>query len=352
MATFEKRPSGWRVKVRLSGTSVSKTFPTKAQASAWATEKEAEIISGKYGSVPDKQVSDLVIKYLSEVVIHKKGAREEEFRFNRLLGVGKEADGSERVMDPLGFVRLQYLGPEHIAEWRDRRLKKVSAASVLREWTSLSAMFALAVKEWRWLRSNPMTDVKRPLEPAPRTQVFTDDQVEKILFCAGYERDVALGTVTARVGAAMLFALETAMRAGEICGFTWDRVDLSRRLAHLNEIDEKTGWYKTKNSHARSVPLSAEAIRIIKQMELIREEGNPSVFQLLPRQLDPLFRKIRDRALVSDLHFHDTRRTALTRLAGKVDVMMLAKISGHRDLRILMNTYYAPDMGEVAALLD
>lgn len=57
--------------------------------------------------------------------------------------------------------------------------------------------------------------------------------------------------------------------------------------------------------------------------------------------------------MVSDLHFHDTRRTALTRLAGKVDVMTLAKISGHRNLRILMNsTYYAPDMGEVAALLD
>ena len=30
----------------------------------------------------------------------------------------------------------------------------------------------------------------------------------------------------------------------------------------------------------------------------------------------------------------------------KVDVMVLAKISGHRDLSILQNTYYAPDMAE------
>ena len=49
-----------------------------------------------------------------------------------------------------------------------------------------------------------------------------------------------------------------------------------------------------------------------------------------------------------DLHFHDTRREACSRLAKKVDVMTLAKISGHRDIKMLLNTYYAPDMKEVA----
>ncbi|ABQ99137.1 integrase [Haemophilus influenzae PittGG] len=50
----------------------------------------------------------------------------------------------------------------------------------------------------------------------------------------------------------------------------------------------------------------------------------------------------------ANLHFHDTRRE---RLAEKVDVMVLAKISGHRDLSILQNTYYAPDMAEIAQRL-
>ena len=51
-------------------------------------------------------------------------------------------------------------------------------------------------------------------------------------------------------------------------------------------------------------------------------------------------------------NFHDTRREALTRLSKKVDVMTLAKISGHKDISILQNVYYAPDMAEVAELLD
>ena len=52
------------------------------------------------------------------------------------------------------------------------------------------------------------------------------------------------------------------------------------------------------------------------------------------------------------MHFHDSRREALTRMAKKVPVETLAKISGHRDLRILLNVYYNPDMAEVADLLD
>jgi putative integrase/recombinase HI_1414 len=33
-------------------------------------------------------------------------------------------------------------------------------------------------------------------------------------------------------------------------------------------------------------------------------------------------------------------------------VETLAKISGHRDLGILLNVYYRPDMAEIADMLD
>jgi integrase len=68
--------------------------------------------------------------------------------------------------------------------------------------------------------------------------------------------------------------------------------------------------------------------------------------------LDALFRKAKARALVEDLHFHDTRREALTRLSKVFDVMELARVSGHRDLRVLQNVYYAPAIGDLAAKLD
>lgn len=347
MATFVKRGSVWMARIRRKGfPSISETFKTKGEAVAWATATEAEILTGKRGSVPNKTFGDLVDRYLKEVTPKKRGAEKEALRLNNMLGIGKS-----KTADDLVGVRLPDLGPEHIGAWRDRRLSQVSEASVLREWATLSSVCNHAVKEWRWLDRNPMAEMKRPKPPAPRTQQFTDKVIDRLLLACGYDYQAAPETQMARVGAAMLFAIETAMRAGEICRLTWDRVDLVRRLAHLNELNPETGRYLTKNASARSVPLSSEALRILEQLKLVREEGQP-VFRLEAELLDALFRKAKARALVEDLHFHDTRRTALTRMAKKVDVLMLAKISGHKDLRILQNVYYVPDMDDVGAQLD
>lgn len=351
MATLVKRSGGWQVRIRRAGVSMSETFRTKAEASAWAAMKEAEILAGQRGIVPDRSVGDLIDRYIREVVPLKRGARPEEMRLRRLAGLPTPKNPAPRAPDPLALIRLQHLDAQHIAEWRDRRVREVSVQSLLREWATLSAAFNHAVREWRWLVKNPMSGVKKPPPPAPRTQQFSPEVIDRLLLACGYDSKAAPDTATSRVGAVMLFALETAMRAGEVCRLTWDRVDLDRRVAHLNELDPTTGRYKTKNASARDVPLSKEAVRLIRQLELVRVEGEP-VFRIDADSLDALFRKVKARALVTDLHFHDTRRTALTRLAEKVDVLTLAKISGHKDLRILQAVYYAPDMGAVAERLD
>ena len=146
--------------------------------------------------------------------------------------------------------------------------------------------------------------------------------------------------VTQRVALALLFAIETAMRAGEICGLTWNDIYLTKRIAHLPI---------TKNGSSRDVPLSKRAIEIIEKLKGIDEK---SVFNVDAKTLDVLFRRARDKCEIEDLHFHDTRREALTRMSKKVPVEMLAKISGHKDLRILLNVYYRPEMSDIASMLD
>lgn len=74
------------------------------------------------------------------------------------------------------------------------------------------------------------------------------------------------------------------------------------------------------------------------------------VFTVSSASADALFRKAKARALIEGLHFHDTRREATSRLAKKVDVLTLARITGHKDLRMLM-IYYQTDMADVATTL-
>jgi len=102
----------------------------------------------------------------------------------------------------------------------------------------------------------------------------------------------------------------------------------------------------TKNGFPRSVPLSSEALRLPGQLPRVDD----SVFVLTARQIDAIFRKIRARALIENLHFHDSRHEAITRLARKLDVMDLARMVGTRDLRILM-VYYNATPSEIATRL-
>jgi integrase len=138
---------------------------------------------------------------------------------------------------------------------------------------------------------------------------------------------------------ALLLALETALRAAELTGLTWDRVSLSGRVLRLTAA--------TKSGRGREVPLSTEAVRLLR---LLGERDLGSVLELQPRQVDALFRKARDKAGIADLHWHDSRHTAITRLAQRLHVLDLARMVGHRDLRQLQ-TYYNPAAAELAEKL-
>lgn len=125
------------------------------------------------------------------------------------------------------------------------------------------------------------------------------------------------------------------MRASEICTLT--RANASGAVAHL---------LMTKNGTPRSVALSPVAQSIVKQLP----RNSDAVFDLRTSQIDALFRKAKARALIADLHFHDTRHETITRLAGKLDVLDLARMLGIRDLRILM-VYYNAKPAEIAERL-
>ncbi len=64
-----------------------------------------------------------------------------------------------------------------------------------------------------------------------------------------------------------------------------------------------------------------------------------------------LFAKLTRQLCIDGLTFHDARATALTLLAKKVNVLTLAKISGHRDANLLLNVYYRETAADIAARL-
>lgn len=323
----------------------SASFDTQLQAELWAAQLETDLLSVQKGEIPpSKTYGDLLRRYRDSVVPDKAGAKWETTRINKILRD-----------DPVVLVPLTSFSKVHAAEWRDRRKKAVGINSLLREWTILQHACTVAVTDWNWLLDNPFRNIARPKAPPPRTRRPSQTEVDLLLAALGCDTQVCPTTSSARAGFAWLFAIECAMRAGEIVKLRWPHI--AGRVAHLGQERTPAGYIKSKNGTARNVPLTKEALRLLALIP--RLENDDNIFQIKSGTLDTLFRRARDTCGIEDLHFHDSRREALTRLAAPksrggpgIDVLTLAKISGHRDTKILLNTYYAPDMEEVAGTLD
>lgn len=124
---------------------------------------------------------------------------------------------------------------------------------------------------------------------------------------------------------AVRLAVATAMRQGELLNLAWKDVDLENRVALLRE---------TKNGEARAVPLSSDAVAVLKALP-VNIKG--LVLPQARRTLYGAFTRAAGRAGIEDLTFHDLRHEALSRLAerGDFSVLELAAVSGHKTLQML-----------------
>lgn len=323
MATITKRGVSWFVQVRRQGVTKCASFKTKSAAKAWATHTESLILSGKHKAKSEKTLRDALDKYVTEVTPAKRGQRWEEIRIN--------------AFKRLDFVdyKLTDVSTPVLAVWRDDRLKVVKSSTVNRELNLLSSVFEQARREWQWLDINPVHDVRRPPQPKHRERIFTDDEVDRIIKQLGY--DDAVYTKQHIIALAFLFALETAMRREEITGLTWDRIDIKRRFLTLP---------RTKNGDARNVPLSIKAIELLNRL---RQFDKP--FDVDKDVLSALFGRACKAANVLDATFHDGRATALTRLSTRLNILELARLAGHRDIKSL-NVYYRETAENLAKKLD
>jgi integrase len=114
------------------------------------------------------------------------------------------------------------------------------------------------------------------------------------------------------------------MRRGELLRLTWEDVDLDLRVAHLD---------MTKNGSKRDVPLSSEAITLLRSLP---HDISGNLFPITAAALRGLWNRACRRAGITDLHFHDLRHEATSRFFEKgLNVMEVATITGHKDLRML-----------------
>ena len=314
MAYIRKYRDGWRAEVQRNGVRASYAAPTKREVQQWALRKEADADGLKASK--GMTLAQAALKYVATVSRDKAegAAKWEERRFAEMaVFFGDDA-------------RLVEIDSDRIGEWRDWRLKQVSASTVRRDRSLLQNLFQVAVSEWKVLAGNPFVGVKFPAHNPPRHQVWTWSLIKRVLRAQGRN---AREQETIK---AFHIALHTGMRLNEILA-----AKLDGKVAVLKR-DKTSG----KASAPVKVPLARKGAELFLKYQ---------PFTLKPDIASATFSDLTDELLIEGLTFHDSRASALTWLSRRYDVMTLARISRHKNLKTLMESYYRETAEQIAARL-
>lgn len=307
MAYIRKFRDKWRAEVERHGIRRSHVADTKREAQAWALRTEADLDALKRSG--GRSFGETVARYLETVSVHKRDPGWERRRLDAAL------------MHFGATAKLSEIDSDRVARWRDARLKTVSGSTVQREANLLRHVFTIAVEEWRWLDRNPFKGVRLPAHNPPRHQTWTWPLIRRVL------RAPRTGK-TAEMQRAFRIALHTGLRLSEVLT---GQYDAARHVVLLE---------RTKTGGRVEVPTVRRARRWLPWIGTVGPSEGSVLFGNLCREL-----------LIEGLTFHDARASALTWLSRRVDVMTLARISRHKDLRILMDSYYRETAAQIAARL-
>lgn len=326
MASISQHGNNWQVRIRRKGLpTITRSFTLKSDATKWARETELAIDRSTFTDQSEAEKTTLfevLQRYVREVLPTMKAAKDDRIRLNAIC------------RRPICKTSMARLTTGKFAEYRDQRLQQVSNGTVIRELAYLSSVINHARREWSMNITNPIALVRKPASPRGRERVLSKDEISRIV------RELEpTGRRNPWMKPLVTFALETAMRRGEILSLRWSEVDLSQRTATLLD---------TKNGDIRVVPLSTKAIETLKELP---RHISGRMFPLEAAATSKAFHVAAERAGVDDVRFHDLRHTAITQLAEKLpNVIELAAVSGHKSLAMLKR-YYHPKASELARKL-
>jgi integrase len=235
-----------------------------------------------------------------------------------------------------GETPLAQITASRISEYKAKRLaavrkvgegeaaleRRLTAAAVNRPLALLRHLLRLAHEEWEAIESVPRIRLEK--EPQGRLRWLTEEEITRLLDAAAKSRNRELR-------AAVIVALNTGLRLGELLGLTWERADLSRGVIRLE---------LTKSGRRREVPLNAESYDA-----LVTLNPKPSGRVFHTKSIRKAYENAVTNAKLDDVNFHTLRHTfASWAIMRGVSLKELQELLGHSSLAMTMRyAHLAPE---------
>lgn len=267
-------------------------------------------------------------------------------RTSQIRSIYKIRQHCQRLKETFGNMKADEVKPSMIEAYQQKRLSEITCsgtsykpASINREIEVMKRIFNLAMRE-EMVTRNPCWKVTRLSEKNSRDRVLSLDEFEKLV--------KALPQHAADI---VTIAYYTGMRAGEIFGLTWDRVNMKEGYINLTPQDTKTG-------EARHVYFNMAVRNILERIGKVRQISHRFVFTYHENPVKSIKYSLTEalkKTGIQNFRFHDLRHTYVSnaRKAG-VDRTVIMRLTGHKTLSMFTryNTVDQADAREAMQRLD
>ncbi|MBO0446728.1 hypothetical protein IGJ55_002233 [Enterococcus sp. AZ170] len=245
----------------------------------------------------------------------------------------------------LGKKQLTHLNSREVEEFVNYlTLLNLSASTVHSIVTVLKSAMNKAVVE-NYIISNPCNNLSLSTAAINEISVLTMKEQDSLEKVALKEENCS----------AVILALYTGLRIGEISGLKWTDIDFDKNIIYvrrtLYRIQNTTNSKKTEvimaepktKSSKRSIPLAKN----LKNYLLEKQNNDSSEYVIFcknsyaePRVISYRFRKNIEEAGIRNIHFHVLRHTFATRCVEQgIDIATLSKLMGHASIKLTLDTY-------------
>ncbi|WPJ21731.1 integrase family [Bacillus phage vB_BpuM-ZY1] len=315
MATIVKRPKrdgsfSYLARIRIARTgqpdySESKTFPKKSMAVEWAKRRELELAAP--GGVLTAKWKGVILHDAIERYLHE---------FADGAGRSKRATIEQLKRFPIARVKITELSSEQIIDHAQmRRRSGVKPSTTALDITWLGIILKTAVAAWRMpVDLNEFESAKLLLRskglisrPASRDRRPTLEEIEQLRGYFQRSQKIRPSAIIPMEDI-MDFAIASSRRQEEITRLTWDDLDETAMTCWVRDAKHP----RQKWGNHKRFKLTHEAMAIIQRQP--RAKGEPRIFPFSAKSIGTRFRAATAAKGIEDLHFHDLRHEATSRL--------------------------------------
>jgi integrase len=282
----------------------------------------------------------------------------------RATSLGETKRSMKDFVDCIGNIDVQEVRYEHGERFIQYCLDRgLSPGTVTKKIKHLKRVFQLAEDRGQ-LDHHPLRRLKPPKVSKRKIRVFTDDECHRL--CQAARQYEQKGSPV-RWELLIRMCLITGMRRGELMNTTWRNIDFANMTVHVSPKKDRTDTWEwhVKDTDRRTLPLTADLVKLLVEHQMSQPEGNPYVFVPMARYeciqeyrgshewtvdkgRSPVskfchhFNKIRQLAGIETGTFHDLRRTCLSNwVAQGLSLHEVKELAGHAKIETTERFYLA-----------